>query len=112
MAGKSFSNYNVIGELGRGGMGVVYKAQDIRQDRVVALKVLSKGTMPGDEIRRRFEREASAGMKMIHPNIVRIFEIGEEHNDFFIAMELIDGQTLRQLIQESPIEPGRMIDIG
>lgn len=112
MLDKKIAHFEILEMLGQGGMGIVYKARDTRQDKVVALKVISGSGLPGDEIRRRFDREASVGLKLAHPNIVRIFEVGDDKGEFFISMEFIDGKTLRQLLRENPLESQRVIDIG
>lgn len=112
MPDKKIAHFEIMEMLGQGGMGIVYKARDTRQDKVVALKVLSGSGLPSNEIRRRFDREASVGLKLVHPNIVRIFEIGDERGEFYISMEFIEGKTLRQLLQENPLESKRVIDIG
>jgi len=112
MIGKIVSHYRIMEELGRGGMGIVYKARDTRQDKIVALKVLTGGALSAAELQRRFKREASAGMKINHPNIVRIFEVGEDNAQFFISMEFIDGKTVRQILQDGPLDPKKVIDIG
>ena len=78
MIGKIVSHYRIMEELGRGGMGIVYKARDTRQDKIVALKVLTGGALSAAELQRRFKREVSAGMKINHPNIVRIFYMAKK----------------------------------
>jgi tetratricopeptide (TPR) repeat protein/predicted Ser/Thr protein kinase len=110
-AGK-MAHYEILDLLGEGGMGKVFRARDTQADRIVALKVLSGGAFTAEEIRRRFHREASAGMRLTHPNIVKIFEVGEEEGQFFISMEFVEGKTLRQLLRQRPLKPQEVIDIG
>ena len=93
---EAISHYRILKKLGEGGMGEVYLAQDTRLDRKVALKLLPVGTT-GDEDRfRRFQREAKAASALNHPNILTIYEIGEEDALHFIATEFIEGVTLRE----------------
>src|SRR5687768_15944033 len=92
--------YRVLGELGRGAMGVVYRGLDETLDREVALKVLSAAHATDREARARFLREGRAAGRLQHPNIVTIFELGEHEGDPFMAMELLDGRDLQQAIRE------------
>lgn len=92
---------------------MVFKAFDTQQDKTVAVKVLSRHALSYDEeIKRRFQREASAGMQLEHPNIVKIFEAEEADGEFFISMEYIDGKTLRQLLRDNPLTPQKVIEIA
>ena len=106
------AQYEILDLLGEGGMGKVYRARDTQHGRIVALKVLSGGTSASREVRQRFRREASAGLRLGHPNLVKIYDIGEEEGQFFISMEFVDGKTLRQLLRQSPLKPQQLIDIG
>src|SRR5439155_8177034 len=92
-SGDSVSHYRVIGPLGAGGMGEVYKAQDVTLERTVALKILPPELVRNDERVRRFMQEAKSASSLNHPNIVTIHEIGQEGSIHYIAMELIDGVT-------------------
>src|SRR6266496_1996256 len=92
------SHYRVISKLGAGGMGEVYLAQDTKLDRKVALKILPAELASNRDRMERFIREAKSAAALSHPNIAQIFEIGEDNGVHFIAMEFIDGMTLRELI--------------
>lgn len=109
---KNLSHYEILDLLGKGGMGAVYKARDIKQNKIVAIKILSNQTTQIDELKHRFNREASSGLKLDHPNIVKIFEFGEESDTHFIAMEFVEGKTLKNLLDDGPLEPAKVIDIG
>jgi serine/threonine protein kinase len=101
-SGQQIENYRIVRQLGSGGMGEVYLADDTRLNRQIALKLLPpKFTINPDRV-RRFEREARAASALNHPNIVTIFEIGESDSAHFIVTEFVDGKTLRQLINEKP----------
>jgi serine/threonine protein kinase/Tol biopolymer transport system component len=103
MVGQTISHYRIISELGRGGMGVVYKAEDTKLDRVVALKLLAAHMLGNDSDRARFFREARAAAALHHPNIATVFEIDEQGDQPFIAMEFVDGQPLDSRIREGPL---------
>ncbi len=101
---KKISHYNILEKLGAGGIGEVYLAEDSILKRKVALKFLSSGQITSDESRLRFRREAQAAAALNHPNIITIYEIGEFENLTFIAMEYIEGKTLRVLINDGTLD--------
>ncbi|MCG8608043.1 serine/threonine-protein kinase [bacterium] len=110
MIGKTISHYKIFDKLGEGGMGVVYKAEDTKLKREVALKFLPANALQGKEEKDRFTREAQAAAALSHPNIATVFAIDEVDSQTFLAMELIDGQDLVGAIRESPLPIDRSID--
>src|SRR5688572_1543255 len=108
---RSLDRFRVVRKLGSGGMGEVYLAEDTRLNRKVALKLLPEGLLADPEIRRRFSQEARAVSALNHPQIVTIYDVGAAGQRDFIAMEFVDGQTLRELLTAGPLEIRRAFDL-
>src|SRR5262245_41724712 len=103
LLGRQLSHYRIRERLGAGGMGVVYRAEDLRLHRPVALKVLAPELIASEERRRRLLREARAGAAVVHPSVAAVHEVGEEQGTIFVAMELVEGETLQERIAGRPL---------
>src|SRR5215469_13950630 len=112
MIDKTVSHYRIVEKLGGGGMGVVYKAEDVSLRRFVALKFLPDDLTKDSQALARFEREAQAASALSHPNIISIYDVGRDSATSYIAMEFVDGRTLRLLIETGPLAIKKTLQIA
>jgi serine/threonine protein kinase len=112
MIGKTISHYKILEKLGEGGMGVVYKAQDTKLDRIVALKFLTPQTLRSEEEKTRFINDTQAVSRLDHPNITKIYEIGEAEGEYFICMDYLEGKSLKDIVKHKTISLKAALEIA
>jgi serine/threonine protein kinase len=112
MIGQTVGHYRIVEELGGGGMGVVYRGEDVRFGRPVALKFLPSALSRDPSAAERFHREARAASALNHPNICTLYDAGEHEGRQFLVMELLEGRTLAGLLGDRPLEIARALDIA
>jgi serine/threonine protein kinase len=112
MLGRTVSHYRILAQLGAGGMGIVYRAEDVRLGREVAVKFVSEESAQDEEALKRLRSEARAASALNHANICTIYDVGEDHGHPFIVMELMKGQTLRDRLQAGTLKVHHLVDIG
>ena len=107
-----YGRYEIVGELGKGSMGVIYKAHDPQIDRVIALKVLRHDRVTSEEFVKRFYKEAKAIGRLSHSAIVTIYDVGQDKGTIYIAMEFLEGPSFDGIIQERRLSPEEIVDLG
>jgi len=112
MVGKPISHYMILEKIAEGGMGTVYKAEDTKLKRTVALKFISRQAVQDHQTRTRFIQEAQAAARLNHPNINTVYEIEEIDGRIFIAMEFIEGKNLKETLRSEPLTLGETLDIA
>jgi serine/threonine protein kinase len=110
--GQRLGPYEILGAIGAGGMGEVYRAKDTRLDRIVAIKVLPAHLSENPDHQKRFEREAKVISSLSHPNICALYDIGHQDNIDFLIMEYLEGETLRMRLKDGPMPPRKAVEIG
>jgi serine/threonine protein kinase len=110
--GTQLGPYQIMAPLGAGGMGVVYRARDVRLERDVAIKVLPPGLLTDESARRRFRKEALALARLSHPNIAAVYDVGEHDGVDYLVMECVPGQSLAQKLKSSPLPAKEVASLG